>query len=118
MPLVVNTVHGFYATETDGFLKRAVVYLMEAVAASFSDVELVQSKEDVDVMRRFHIGRRSRTVHLGTGSISRDFDLIPKTMCVNEFVSDWGYPVTQSWSASLGDWSQKRAYLNCSGRGS
>ena len=66
MPLVVNTVHGFYATETDGFLKRAVVYLMEAVAASFSDVELVQSKEDVDMMRRFHIGRRSRTVHRGT----------------------------------------------------
>ena len=33
VPLVVNTVHGFYATETDGFLKRAVVYLMEAVAA-------------------------------------------------------------------------------------
>lgn len=67
VPLVVNTVHGFYATETDGFLKRAAVYLMEAAAALFSDIELVQSKEDVVVMRRFHIGRRSRTVHLGNG---------------------------------------------------
>ncbi len=67
VPLVVNTVHGFYATESDGFLKRALVYSIEAIAALFSDMELVQSREDVVVMERFHIGRRSRTVHLGNG---------------------------------------------------
>jgi len=67
VPLVVNTVHGFYATESDSFLKRGAVYLIEGLAGLFSDAELVQSKEDVVVMRRFKIGRSSRTTHLGNG---------------------------------------------------
>lgn len=67
VPLVVNTVHGFYATESDPLLKRAAVYLIEALAGMFSDAELVQSKEDMVVMRRFKIGRPSRTTHLANG---------------------------------------------------
>lgn len=66
-PMVVNTVHGLYATENDSIAKRALVYGLEWLAAQFSDAELVQSIEDVEVMRRLHIGRESKRFHLGNG---------------------------------------------------
>ena len=46
VPVVVNTVHGLYATERDRATKRAVVYGAEAVASRFSDAELVQNPGD------------------------------------------------------------------------
>ena len=67
VPIVVNTVHGFYASDSDPLWKRLVVYVVEGLAALFSDAELVQSREDVEIISRFGIGRRSRTVHLGNG---------------------------------------------------
>lgn len=67
VPIVVNTVHGLYATEDDRLAKRAVVYVLEAVAARFSDAELVQSAEDVALMTRKHISPAHRTFRLGNG---------------------------------------------------
>lgn len=67
VPIVVNTVHGLYASEQDPLWKRVIVYVLEAFAALFSDFELVQSSEDVDLMRRMRIGRRSSTRYLGNG---------------------------------------------------
>jgi len=55
VPVVVNTVHGLYATPEDGLARRAVVYGLERVAAAFSDAELLQSEEDVAVLRRLRI---------------------------------------------------------------
>ena len=43
VPVVVNTVHGLYATDDDSWSKRAAVYGLEAVASRFSDAELVQN---------------------------------------------------------------------------
>lgn len=74
VPIVVNTVHGIYAAPDDRLLKRAVVYLLEAVAARFSDVELVQSAEDTALMRRLHIAPRGRVEHLGNGVDLDRFD--------------------------------------------
>ncbi|MFT6390696.1 MAG: glycosyltransferase involved in cell wall biosynthesis [Ilumatobacter sp.] len=67
VPIVVNTVHGLYATETDRWLRRLVVYSLEAVASRFSDAELVQNAEDVATIKRLRLAPRSRVSHLGNG---------------------------------------------------
>lgn len=74
VPIVVNTVHGLYATPTDRWLKRAVVYTLEAIASRFSDVELVQSEEDVATMRRLRLARKDHITHLGNGVDLTRFD--------------------------------------------
>jgi len=67
IPVVVNTLHGFYATETDPLLKRLAVYGLEAIAARFSDVELHQNVEDLELARRLRIVRPDRSRLLGNG---------------------------------------------------
>ncbi len=67
IPVVVNTVHGLYATEDDSIWKRSVVYVLEFLAGIFSDLELVQSSEDVDTIRRLRLARSSKVEHLGNG---------------------------------------------------
>jgi ribosomal protein S18 acetylase RimI-like enzyme len=67
VPVVVNTIHGLYATRDDSFLKRAIVYSLETIASRFSDRELVQSAEDFQFVVDRRITRRSRTILLGNG---------------------------------------------------
>lgn len=66
VPVVVNTVHGLYATPEDGLARRAVVYGLERFAAAFSQAELLQSSEDVPVLRRLRVPADRITV-LGNG---------------------------------------------------
>ena len=69
VPVVVNTVHGLYASEEDRRSKRLAVYLLEAVAARFSHAELVQSPEDIELLRRYRIVPRRKLTYLAsTGS--------------------------------------------------
>jgi glycosyltransferase involved in cell wall biosynthesis len=72
VPIVVNTVHGLYATEDDGLAKRAVVYALEGIAARCSDAELFQNPEDLALMQRLHLTRRARL--LGNGVDLTRFD--------------------------------------------
>jgi glycosyltransferase involved in cell wall biosynthesis len=72
VPIVVNTVHGLYATTDDPFPKRAMVYTLEAIAARFSDAELVQNPEDLALLRRRHISPRAEL--LGNGVDLTRFD--------------------------------------------
>ena len=67
VPIVVNTVHGLYATADDPVLRRALVYTLEGFASRWSDVELVQNVEDVEVMRRRHLVAAPKLRHLGNG---------------------------------------------------
>jgi glycosyltransferase involved in cell wall biosynthesis/ribosomal protein S18 acetylase RimI-like enzyme len=67
VPIVMNTVHGLYATEHSPWLKRVLVYGAEFVASRFSDAELVQSPEDFELMNRVGIAPRHRTHLLGNG---------------------------------------------------
>jgi glycosyltransferase involved in cell wall biosynthesis/ribosomal protein S18 acetylase RimI-like enzyme len=67
IPIVVNTVHGLYATPQDPLPKRALIYGLEAIASRFSDSELVQSREDLELMLRLRIAPRDRTHFLGNG---------------------------------------------------
>ncbi|HEY3672827.1 MAG TPA: glycosyltransferase family 4 protein [Acidimicrobiia bacterium] len=72
VPIVVNTVHGLYAQETDPWTRRAAVYGLEAIAARCSDAELLQNSEDLALMERLHLTRRARL--LGNGIDLARFD--------------------------------------------
>lgn len=74
IPVVVNTLHGFYATETDPAVKRLVVYGLEAVAARFSHAELHQNVEDLELAKRMHIVPGDRARLLGNGIDLTRFD--------------------------------------------
>lgn len=73
VPRVVNTVHGLYATPEDPLKRRAAVYGMEAVAARFSHLELVQNAEDAELMRRSPLAPGSIVRDLGNGISMRRF---------------------------------------------
>ncbi|HET8740438.1 MAG TPA: GNAT family N-acetyltransferase [Acidimicrobiia bacterium] len=74
VPLVVNTLHGMYASDEDRFLKRAIVYSLEAVAARFSDAELHQNIEDLELSKRRGILPRGKGDLLGNGVNLTRFD--------------------------------------------
>jgi len=74
VPIVINTVHGLYATPDDPLGKRMVVYALEWLAGRFSDRELVQSAEDLELMARWRLAPRSRLRLLGNGVDLRRFD--------------------------------------------
>jgi lipopolysaccharide/colanic/teichoic acid biosynthesis glycosyltransferase len=67
VPVVVNTVHGLYATPEDRLARRLVVYGLEAVASRFSDAELVQNEEDLALLVRHGIVARRKARLLGNG---------------------------------------------------
>lgn len=67
VPVVVNTNHGLYVTESNSTLQRLVVLTLEAIAARFSDAELIQNPEDVELLLRQHVNVRRRTKLLGNG---------------------------------------------------
>jgi len=66
VPVVVNTVHGLYATEDDRRARRLVVHGLERVASSWSQAELVQNEEDLAVLRRLGVPA-PKLVLLGNG---------------------------------------------------
>jgi glycosyltransferase involved in cell wall biosynthesis/ribosomal protein S18 acetylase RimI-like enzyme len=67
VPCVVNTVHGFHATPDERLRKKVPVLALEWLAARFSDLELYQSQEDLQWVRRRHIAPAARTALLRNG---------------------------------------------------
>lgn len=67
VPMIVNTIHGLYATEDSPRLKRWVVYFLEWLAARFSDAELIQSPEDYELLMERGILPAHKTRFLGNG---------------------------------------------------
>jgi glycosyltransferase involved in cell wall biosynthesis/ribosomal protein S18 acetylase RimI-like enzyme len=74
VPVVVNTVHGLYATPEDRAAKRLPVLAAERLAARFSDLELYQSEEDLRWARRIGVVRPGRSLLLGNGTDLSRFD--------------------------------------------
>ncbi len=66
VPVVVNTVHGLYASPDDPLLRRALVYSVERAASVCSQAELVQNVEDVAVLERLRVPARKLEL-LGNG---------------------------------------------------
>ncbi len=74
VPVVVNTVHGLYATADDPWLKQRIVYGLEKLATYWSDMNLVQNPEDVETL--LGLGMRPESVELlGNGVDLARFDL-------------------------------------------
>ena len=73
VPVIVNTVHGLYATPDDNWSRRAAVYTLERLAASCSHAELVQNPEDVEVLARLGVPRPKLHL-LGNGIDLARFD--------------------------------------------
>jgi glycosyltransferase involved in cell wall biosynthesis/peptidoglycan/xylan/chitin deacetylase (PgdA/CDA1 family)/ribosomal protein S18 acetylase RimI-like enzyme len=74
VPVVVNTVHGLYATPDDRLRKRAAVLGLEWLAARCSHLELFQSEEDLRWARRIRLVPRRRSQLLGNGTDLGRFD--------------------------------------------
>jgi glycosyltransferase involved in cell wall biosynthesis len=66
VPLIVNTQHGLYAQPGDRLRRRLPVYALERIAAAVSNVELVQSSEDLDTLARLGVPRAKLRL-LGNG---------------------------------------------------
>ena len=77
VPVVINTVHGLYATPTDPLLRRIAVYSAERIAATCSDLELVQNPEDIDTLRALKVPARKLRL-LGNGVDLQRFRPDPK----------------------------------------
>ena len=74
VPIVVNTVHGYYALPEDPLTRRLPVLGLERLAARFSDLELFQSAEDLAWARRTGIVRRDQGKLLGNGTDLTTFE--------------------------------------------
>jgi glycosyltransferase involved in cell wall biosynthesis/ribosomal protein S18 acetylase RimI-like enzyme len=74
VPCVVNTVHGLYAAPSDRARKRIPVLALERMAAAFSDLEMYQSREDLDWARRLRVVSPAKSLLLGNGTDLSLFD--------------------------------------------
>ncbi|MDP2318104.1 MAG: glycosyltransferase family 4 protein [Acidobacteriota bacterium] len=74
VPIVVNTVHGFYFHEHTPPLKRQAWILLERFCALFSDVLLSQNREDIGTAVESGICQAGKIQHLGNGIDVRKFD--------------------------------------------
>jgi glycosyltransferase involved in cell wall biosynthesis/ribosomal protein S18 acetylase RimI-like enzyme len=74
VPLVVNTVHGLYATPEDPLFKRVAVLGLEGLAARCSDLEMYQSEEDLRWARHIRLVPPGRSELLGNGTDLKRFD--------------------------------------------
>jgi glycosyltransferase involved in cell wall biosynthesis/GNAT superfamily N-acetyltransferase len=90
VPIVVNTIHGLYATEDDPLAKRGLVYILEALASRFSDAELAQNPEDLELMLRLRLVPRSKISYLGNGVDLARFDPNRAKVDRDEVRGEWG----------------------------
>lgn len=67
VPIIVNTVHGFYFHENMTPLKRHFYILMEKIAARCSDIILSQNSEDINTAVREKICSPDKIKFLGNG---------------------------------------------------
>ncbi|MGD8331260.1 MAG: glycosyltransferase family 4 protein [Acidobacteriota bacterium] len=74
VPVVVNTVHGFYFHEGTNHWMRRLFIAAEKVAARCSDAVLMQSGEDLETAVREGICGKNKLAYLGNGIDIERFD--------------------------------------------
>lgn len=74
VPIVINTVHGFYFHEHTPPAKRRAWILLERFCALFSDRLLSQNREDIGTAVESGICAAGKIEHLGNGIDVRRFD--------------------------------------------
>jgi hypothetical protein len=115
VPLVVNTVHGLYATPEDRLRKRAAVLGLEWLAGRCSDLELYQSEEDLRWAARLRLARRDRSHLLGNGTDTGRFDpaQVPPERAA-ALRRELGLPADALWWGRWAGWWPRRATASCS----
>ena len=73
VPIVVHTVHGIFALPEDPWAKKTIVYTLDRIASSWSDIELLQNPEDMPILRRLGVPERKLQL-LGNGIDLARFD--------------------------------------------
>ncbi len=67
VPIIINTVHGFYFQNNSSYLKRRFFIVVERFAAKCSSLILFVNKEDMETALRECIGNRALIKYLGGG---------------------------------------------------
>ena len=112
VPIVVNTVHGLYATPEDGPFRKAAVYGLERLASACSQAELVQNIEDVATLERLRVPRR-KLVLLGNGVDLERFR--PRGPDATAWARrEFGVSADRSWRAWWAGSSGRRASVSFS----
>jgi lipopolysaccharide/colanic/teichoic acid biosynthesis glycosyltransferase len=74
VPIVVNTIHGFYFHDNTPPAKRRAWIALERLVARMSSAILSQNREDIDTAVRERICRPDQIRHIGNGIDVRRFD--------------------------------------------
>ncbi|MEA3344345.1 MAG: glycosyltransferase family 4 protein, partial [Patescibacteria group bacterium] len=75
VPIVVNTIHGFYFQKDDSFFKRKFYILIEKIAAKCSDIIFFVNKEDMETANREKICDSNLMRYFGGGINLSKFNL-------------------------------------------
>lgn len=67
VPIIINTIHGFYFQERDSWLKRNFLISIEKIAAKCSDLIFSQNKEDIKTAVKEKICNLQKIKYLGNG---------------------------------------------------
>jgi glycosyltransferase involved in cell wall biosynthesis/ribosomal protein S18 acetylase RimI-like enzyme len=111
VPVVVNTVHGFYTLPEDPLPRRAMVLGLEWMAARVSDLELYQSDEDLAWSRRVGVVRGRRSELLGNGTDLSRFDpLRVSAERVAQIRSEFGIPQGATVVGTVGRLVAEKGY--------
>ena len=84
IPIIVNTVHGFYFQKDDTFLKRGFFIIIEKIAAMCSDLIFFVNKEDMKTASEEKICQPGLMKYFGGGI---DMERFNPTMFSEEFIS-------------------------------
>lgn len=74
VPIVLNTIFGFYFNETTPYLKRKFFVMIEKIAGMFSDIIFFRNKEDFETAEREGIGAKALKIYTGDGIDILRFD--------------------------------------------
>jgi len=74
IPIVVNTIHGFYFQNKDKWLKRKLFILAEKIAAKCSDLIFFVNREDIKTAKKEKICRPEIIRYFGGGIDCQRFD--------------------------------------------
>lgn len=74
IPIIVNTVHGFYFQKNSPLFKRAFFIFIEKIAAKFSDLILFVNREDINTAVEEKICNSKKIKYFGGGINTDKFD--------------------------------------------
>lgn len=74
VPIIAYTAHGFYFHKDTSRPLRGIFVAMEKLAASWSDIVFIQSREDWEEASRLRLAPREKLIHIGNGVDIERFD--------------------------------------------